>query len=429
MCYLAPYYDASIGRFTQQDGFGYASPGDPLSLNLYTFCWNNPTMFVDPSGHWPEWLTFNNIFSGVQIIVGAVLIATGAGAGIGVMLVVSGVMGIGMEFVDQRLSQLAGGAGSMANGYGAFRLGMTMAKCTPPHAKIAGGVLMLVGLVTMAFGANEIGEAVTGTNVIKSVTGMSDSAYGWTYLGLNVASGLGQLFKPVCFVAGTLVAAAVGHVAIEEIKAGDWVYAENPETGEKGLKRVVRTFVNEASELVHIKAGGQKITTTPEHPFWVPQKGWTDAVELRAGDMLLLLNGELVVVEQVQHEILESPVTVYNFEVEDFHTYYVSEISVLVHNTCAHGNKWGQERGRYWKGQGEKYTGNAHGQLSGSETYNVTGKNLDRMLKGRAPKGIDGKSVMLHHPEGIGVNFLNYREITRTAHYGNFKGLHPWMFK
>jgi len=57
-------------------------------------------------------------------------------------------------------------------------------------------------------------------------------------------------------------------------------------------------------------------------------------VELRAGDMLLLMNGELVVVEQVQHEILESPVTVYNFEVEDFHTYYVSEISVLVHNMC-----------------------------------------------------------------------------------------------
>jgi len=138
----------------------------------------------------------------------------------------------------------------------------------------------------------------------------------------------------VCFVAGTLVAAAVGHVAIEEIKAGDLVYAENPETGEKGLKRVVRTFVNEAYELIHIKVGGQEITTTPEHPFWVPQQGWTDAVELRAGDILLLLNGELVVVEQVQHEILESPVTVYNFEVEDFHTYYVSEISVLVHNTC-----------------------------------------------------------------------------------------------
>ena len=32
---------------------------------------------------------------------------------------------------------------------------------------------------------------------------------------------------------------------------------------------------------------------------------------------------------------LSEPVKVYNFEVEDFHTYYVSEQKVLVHNTCA----------------------------------------------------------------------------------------------
>ena len=31
---------------------------------------------------------------------------------------------------------------------------------------------------------------------------------------------------------------------------------------------------------------------------------------------------------------MESPVTVYNFEVEDFHTYYVSDSAILVHNEC-----------------------------------------------------------------------------------------------
>ena len=31
--------------------------------------------------------------------------------------------------------------------------------------------------------------------------------------------------------------------------------------------------------------------------------------------------------------MLEAPVTVYNFEVEDFHTYYVGD-GVLVHNAC-----------------------------------------------------------------------------------------------
>ena len=48
----------------------------------------------------------------------------------------------------------------------------------------------------------------------------------------------------------------------------------------------------------------------------------------------MLVNGEYVIVEQVQHEILEAPVATYNFEVQDFHTYYVGESAVLVHNLC-----------------------------------------------------------------------------------------------
>lgn len=62
------------------------------------------------------------------------------------------------------------------------------------------------------------------------------------------------------------------------------------------------------------------------------------AVDLRASDRLLLVNGEYVTVEQVQHEILESPIKVYNFEVQDNHTYYVGDSdndTVLVHNACS----------------------------------------------------------------------------------------------
>ena len=70
-----------------------------------------------------------------------------------------------------------------------------------------------------------------------------------------------------------------------------------------------------------------------------PVKGWISAVDLRAGDLLVLRSGEYVVIEQVQHEILESPVKVYNFEVEDYHTYYVSGSEVLVHNTCRVGKR------------------------------------------------------------------------------------------
>ena len=119
-----------------------------------------------------------------------------------------------------------------------------------------------------------------------------------------------------CFVAGTLVETENGSLPIEQITAGMLVYAIDPETGETALKPVVRTFRNTTAGWVHITVNDETLTYTPEHPFYVPKKGWTSAVDLRAGDILVMLNGEYVVVEQVQHELLESPETTYNFEVE-----------------------------------------------------------------------------------------------------------------
>ena len=149
----------------------------------------------------------------------------------------------------------------------------------------------------------------------------------------------GAFTSPYCFVAGTAILTGAGYVAIENIKVGDIVWSTNPDTGETALKEVLETYVNETDELIHVTVDGEEIVTTPSHPFYVPRQGWTDAIHLKAGDILLTVNGEYVVVEKVQHELLESPIKVYNFEVEDFHTYYVGD-GVLVHNACGsnHGN-------------------------------------------------------------------------------------------
>ena len=48
----ARYYNPANGRFTQQDAWSFMDASDPLSLNLYTYCFNNPVMYADPSGHW-----------------------------------------------------------------------------------------------------------------------------------------------------------------------------------------------------------------------------------------------------------------------------------------------------------------------------------------------------------------------------------------
>ena len=46
----ARYYDSKIARFLSEDTYT-GDPNDPLSLNLYTYCHNEPIMYWDPTGH------------------------------------------------------------------------------------------------------------------------------------------------------------------------------------------------------------------------------------------------------------------------------------------------------------------------------------------------------------------------------------------
>jgi transglutaminase-like putative cysteine protease len=147
-----------------------------------------------------------------------------------------------------------------------------------------------------------------------------------------------------CFVAGTLILTSVGLTPIEDISAGTMVYSFDPDTLCVSQKEVEETFVKESNRLIDIQVNGETIKATPDHPFYVPQKGFTRAIELRAGDELCTVNGEYVVIEKIQHEILESPVKVYNFRVADYHTYYVGESSIAVHNAiCAEKLKFGSD--------------------------------------------------------------------------------------
>ena len=141
--------------------------------------------------------------------------------------------------------------------------------------------------------------------------------------------------RAACFTAGTKIHTKDGFKAIETIKAGDYVWSENPETHEKALKKVKKIFVREKDSVVRLSINGEAIETTNEHPFYVEGHGWTNASDLKVGDKVRQEDGTAGIVEKTKHAALDTPVTVYNFEVEDFHTYYVSEQKVLVHNTCA----------------------------------------------------------------------------------------------
>ena len=130
------YYDPETGRFMPIDDISYIDPETINGLNLYAYCGNNPVMNVDPDGNAPWWSWF---ISGLQVLGGIALCFVPRTQGIGVSLIVGGGLGLISNAVSPA-----------------------------------------------------IGQAI-GTNYIQQWTGMSDTAYGWTYLGLNLASSVGQI--------------------------------------------------------------------------------------------------------------------------------------------------------------------------------------------------------------------------------------------
>ena len=162
----------------------------------------------------------------------------------------------------------------------------------------------------------------------------SSTAYNWFQLGVSALAvftgGMSQTMT--CFVAGTMILTAAGLTAIEHIKAGDKVISTNPETFETAEKSVLKTYVRQTDKLIHLVIGGEEIITTETHPFYVKDRGFVEAGELQAGEHLLNVNGKELLIEEFWSERLDEPETVYNFQVEDFHTYFVGENKIWVHN-------------------------------------------------------------------------------------------------
>ena len=132
--------------------------------------------------------------------------------------------------------------------------------------------------------------------------------------------------------------------------------AYEEETGEQAYKPVLQLFKNETKQwcTVCVDVGGQKeqIISTPGHKYYLPNnteprevgvkqehesytglsEKWVSASKLKAGDKVLLSDGNYGIITNVKIEKLSIPETTYNLEVEDFHTYYVGENPVCVHN-------------------------------------------------------------------------------------------------
>ena len=309
-------------------------------------------------------------------------ILIGAAVGFGVELIMQVVIGgTPLSEVDWRKVAVSTVAGALAAipGIGWVGAGLIMGGAQAAMAWLDGGDLMDC---LLAFG---IGFA-TGAAIHFASKGLQK-------LSSKIADKLGK-----CFVVGTAILTATGVVAIENIKAGDMVYSYNELTRMTEIRPVTQVFRSVHTELTHVQTvDGQTISSSIDHAYFVMNRNaWIPANNLRAGDILLTVNGKKVVVEEVQHELLERPQTLYNFEVEGNHNYFVAQKVeagrdefVLVHNFCV-------------KKVGTNVHGNSLKTTKPAETYVLVDKASGKTMKiGETTRGVKRYTNKFYEKNGV----------------------------
>lgn len=294
------------------------------------------------------------------VIVSIVLLCTGvgsilAGACWGAIFgaLIGGVSG-GLESLAKGGSFLEGfenGAFSGAvSGFimgGAFAglgsLGAALGKgisCASKLGKFVKGVAAVTKIMDTAMGAFDtiaMLDGLFGSGKIAELNAKlhSSTAYNVFQFAVSATAAFtgGMTSTMNCFVAGTFILTLNGLKAIEGLKRGDKVYSANPDTMEVSVKPIRETFVNECADFIHLTVNGETIVSTHDHPYYVKNKGFVGAENLWIGAELVDNEGKTILVENIFHEVLQDETRpVYNFKVEENHTYFVGENCILVHN-------------------------------------------------------------------------------------------------
>ena len=145
---------------------------------------------------------------------------------------------------------------------------------------------------------------------------------------------------------------------IENVKTGDYVVTRSPVTGKNEFKQVLQTYKHLAYETITAKFADAKtgkivdaLTATPEHPFFVPHKGFVPLGQLSVGTQVVTRQEPAVVIASLETHHYPNGIPVYNFQVQDDHSYFVGQANggLWVHTSCwpriTHGSLPAEEEG------------------------------------------------------------------------------------
>ena len=171
------YYDPVTAQFLSPDHPDYLDPETLGGIDLYTYCLNNPVMYVDPTGHapWWDWLLAGIVIIGSAIAapltMGTSIYVGGAFATIaigGTISVVNQVAQTGDFSIDRFAADVTGSA--ISGGLAATGIGVV--------GQTAFNVL--IGMGANLLNAGLSGEEITPESVLdSSFSGFLSGLVGW----------------------------------------------------------------------------------------------------------------------------------------------------------------------------------------------------------------------------------------------------------
>jgi RHS repeat-associated protein len=229
-----------------------------------------------------------------------------------------------------------------------------------------------------------------------------------------------------CFVAGTLVATKDGLKPIESIVVGDSVLSRDVLTGEtdyKPVENLVRRHERQIWVVEFMGTDGRaSFETTDDHPWRSSDGRWLKTLELSPGVLVERRDGEPALVVKVEVTARSEPT--YNLDVADFHTYFVGESMLLVHNCDLDIDDLSRAAGALDESGVSAATKalQSHTQRRGGSAFPpVTGNKASRLAAGQAviddiltnpgstftrrTTGRFGEVLEVRAPDGRGVRF------------------------